>query len=63
MSSDAVQSLLVIVGGLPSQVRQRGGEVHSMFTCSAGNLQNCSGLGQNPSQDSQDRITVARNGR
>jgi hypothetical protein len=59
MSSDAVQSLPVIVGGLPVQLRQRGGEVDRMFTCSAGNLQNCSGLRQNPSQYGQNRIAVA----
>jgi len=47
MSGDASQGLLVLIGGLPCQVRQRSGEVDRMFTGPAGNLQNRPGSGEN----------------
>jgi hypothetical protein len=46
MSGDAVQGLLVLIGGLPRQVRQRGCEVDRMLTGSTGNLQNHPGSGK-----------------
>ncbi|RDI50327.1 hypothetical protein DES45_1232 [Microvirga subterranea] len=54
-----VTTPFVLIGGLPCQVRQRGGEVDRMLTGPAGNLQNHSCPGQDPLQDDQDRLAVA----
>jgi hypothetical protein len=59
MSGDAVQGPLVLIGGLPRQIRQRGCEVDRMLTGAAGNLQNHPSSGEKSPQDIQDRITVA----
>ncbi len=61
MSGDALERLLITVGGLPSQMREGCRKVNSMLTGPTGNLQNLPGRREHPAKHAQDGIAIAGN--
>jgi len=47
-----------LIRGLPGKMRQAFGEINSMLTCAAANLQYLTGVGENPFQDSKNGVFV-----
>ncbi len=60
---DALTCAGIAVRGLPGEMGQSGGEMHSMLAGTACDLQHDAPSRQDPLQDGQDRFAVARNRR
>ena len=59
MSGDALEGLLIAVGGLPGQMREGCRKVNGVLTGATGNLQNLPGLREYPAKHTQDGIAIA----